>query len=87
MHAIVPTQCVARLKPLLVENCVCLLSTFHVVTNMSEFMSTSRKHRIILQPTTEVMATTSSIRQEYDLLVVDSKDILRRRFGYSFVVD
>jgi hypothetical protein len=54
MHATVPTQCVARLKPLLVESRVCLLSIFHVVTNLSEFMSTPSKYHIVLQPATGI---------------------------------
>lgn len=87
MHATVPAYCVEHFRPMIVENRVYIITTFSVLPNLKEFMSTAGPYRIVFHPDTELMATICSAIPECRLSLIPSSDLLKRTRGYKHDVD
>jgi hypothetical protein len=86
MHATVPAYCVEHFRPMLVENRVYVITTFSVLPNLEDFMSTSGPYRIVFHPDTELLATRCYAIPECRLSLISSPDLLKKTRGYKHAV-
>ncbi|GAU39788.1 hypothetical protein TSUD_220330 [Trifolium subterraneum] len=87
IQASIPSECVAKFGPLLIEGCAYIISFFRVDYNSGSCMVTFNKNKITFCMRTEVTSDESSVIDYYGLTLFSYLDLSHYKYGLSNLVD